>query len=122
MLYYHMGITHDIVELVEKAGENLARRRRKKLSKATIFGVVLVTVVLCGTLLYKQSALKAQGKEYSAQIEELKKQKKELAKEKENLEDFKDYVKTDEYVEEVAREKFGLVKKGEIIFEPEEEE
>ena len=41
---------------------------------------------------------------------------------KKEIEEFKDYVKTDEYVEEVAREKFGLVHKGEIIFEPEEEE
>lgn len=121
-MYNYIGVTHDIVEMVEKVGENLARKRRRKLSNATIFGVILVTVVLCGTLLYKQNTIKAQSKEYSAQIEELKKQKKELAEEKEDLEEFEDYVKTDEYVEEVARDKFGLVKKGEIIFEPEEEE
>ena len=66
--------------------------------------------------------LKAKGQEYAAQIKELEKQKKECSKEKKEIEEFKDYVKTDEYVEEVAREKFGLVHKGEIIFEPEEEE
>lgn len=98
----------------------MARRRRKRLSTTTVLGVIIVTFVLCGTLLYKQNAMKAEGKAYSAQIEELRKQKEELQKEKEELTNFKDYVKTDEYVEEVAREKFGLVYDGEIIFEPEE--
>jgi cell division protein FtsB len=72
-------------------------------------------------MLYKQNALKAQGKEYASQIKELEQQKKELSQEEKELEEFKEYVKTDEYVEEVARDKFGLVYKGEIIFEPEEE-
>lgn len=95
------------------------RKRRKHLSRATVFGVVVLTLVLCGTLTYKQNVLKEQKKEYASQIKELEKQKKELTEEKEELENFKEYVKTDEYAEEVARDKFGLVYKGEIIFEPE---
>ena len=39
---------------------------------------------------------------------------------KEDLKEFKKYVKTDEYVEEIARDKLGLVYKDEIIFEPED--
>lgn len=97
------------------------RKRRKRLSWATVFGVVVLTSVLCGTLTYKQSALKAQGKEYESQLKELTKQKKELEQEEEDIKKFKEYVKTDKYVEEVARDKFGLVYKGEIIFEPEED-
>lgn len=97
-------------------------RRRKKMSRATVFGVILVAIVLCGTMLYKQNAIKAEGKEYAAQIKELQKESKALKKEKEDLKDFKDYVETDEYVEEIAREKFGLVYKGEIIFKSDEKE
>ncbi len=97
------------------------RKRRKRLSRATVFGVILLTAVLCATLIYKQNTLKVKEREYAAQIKELEKQKKECSKEKKEIEEFKDYVKTDEYVEEIAREKFGLVHKGEIIFEPEEE-
>ena len=70
-------------------------------------------------MLYKQNTLRAQGKEYASQISELKKEKKELTEKKKDLEAFKEYVKTDDYIEETAREKFGLVHKGEIIFEPE---
>jgi len=97
------------------------RKRKKRLSRATVFGIVVLVTVLCGTLTYKQSTLKAQSKEYTNQIKELEKQRKELQEEKESLKKFRDYVKTDEYAEEVARDKFGLVYKGEIIFEPEKE-
>lgn len=97
------------------------RRRKRKLSRATVFGVIVLAAVLCGTLTYKQNTLKAQGREYSNQIKELEKQQKELQEEKESIKKFSDYVKTDEYAEEVARDKFGLVYKGEIIFEPEKE-
>lgn len=100
----------------------LVRKRRKRLSPATVLGVILLVLVLCGTMTYKQNALRIQGKEYAAQLKELEKQQKELQKEAEDLEEFREYVKTDEYAEEVAREKFGLVYKGEIIFEPEAEE
>lgn len=85
-----------------------------------MFGVLLVALALCTTLSYKQSALKAEGKEYTSQLKELKKQEKALQKDKEDLKDLKDYVKTDEYAEEVARDKLGLVYKDEIIFEPED--
>lgn len=84
-----------------------------------MFGVIVLTLVLCGAMLYKQNTLRAQGKEYASQISELKKEKKELTEKKKDLEAFKEYVKTDDYIEETAREKFGLVHKGEIIFEPE---
>lgn len=98
----------------------MRRRKRKRLKKATIIGVLLVTLSICTTLGYKQSVLKAQGKEYACQLQELKKQKKQLKKDKEDLKEFKKYVKTDEYVEKVARDKLGLVYKDEIIFEPED--
>lgn len=98
----------------------MVRKRKKRLSRATVFGIILLTAVLCATLTYKQNTLKAQGKEYSSQLKELEKKQKELEQEEKDLEKLKDYVKSDEYAEEVARDKFGLVYEGEIIFEPEE--
>ena len=52
----------------------------------------------------------------------LKKEKKEADKRAKELEEYEEYVKTDEYVEEVAREKLGLVYKDEIIFEPDNDD
>lgn len=98
----------------------ILRRRRKRLSRTTVLGVLVLTITICGVLGYQQNALRAQGKEYSSQLKELRQQKKALSQDQEDLEDFKEYVKTDEYAEEYAREKFGLVYKDEIVFVPEE--
>lgn len=101
----------------------MAKRRyksapKKRISKFTVFGVVVLCIVLCGTLTYKKTVLNAQRKEYSRQIAELKKEKAEADARKEELKDFEKYTNSDEYIEEVAREKLGLVYKDEIIFEP----
>ncbi len=48
------------------------------------------------------------------QIEEQRERYIELLQERE-------YMKSDQYIEELAREKFGLVKPGEIIFINEDE-
>ena len=43
----------------------------------------------------------------------------ELKKEQEQIKEQKEYRKTDQYVEDVAREKFGLVYDNEIVFKAE---
>ena len=96
------------------------RRNRKRMSPVTIVGAIVLTLVLCGTFGYKQYALSVQKSECESQIKELQKQKKNLVLEREDLKTFSEYVKTDEYAEEIAREKLGLVHKDEIIFVPEE--
>ena len=76
-------------------------------------------LVLCGTVTYKTATLKSQSKSYQKQIEQLKEQKSELKDEQAEIKEFKKHAKTDDYVEEIAREKLGLVHKGEIVFKPE---
>lgn len=96
------------------------RKRRKKLSPFTVFGVLVLCLVLCGTMAYRTATLKAQSAKYSAQIDELKREQKKLKDKEAELKDYKSYVKSKEYMEEVAREKLGLVYPNEIIFEPDE--
>ena len=94
------------------------RRRKKKLSPFTVFGVIALCCVLCGTFTYKTVTLKAESAKYSAQISELQKEKKKLKEQKAEIKDYESYAKTKEYTEEVARNKLGLVYPNEIIFEP----
>lgn len=99
----------------------MARRlksREKRISRFTVVGVIVLCMVVCGFLSYNCYKLDKQEKEYSRQLAELKKEKKEADKRAEELEEYEEYVKTDEYIEEIAREKLGLVYKDEIIFEP----
>ena len=94
------------------------QRSKKRISGFTKFGVVILCLVICGTLIYKSHILKEQYNEYSKQITQLKKEKKEAFDKAKELEDYEEYVKTDEFVEEVARDNLGLVYKDEVIFEP----
>lgn len=74
--------------------------------------IVLLTVVVSVgsmTLKAKEKAYKAQEIELRQQIEEEKKRAQEIDK-------LETYVGTDEYVEEMAREKLGMVYKDETIF------
>ena len=96
------------------------RKRRKKLSPFTVFGVLVLCLVVCGTMAYRTASLKEQSSKYSAQIQELKKEQKKLKDKEAELKDFESHVKSKEYMEEVAREKLGLVYPNEIIFEPDE--
>ena len=97
----------------------MARRRRKKrLSPFTVVGVIVLSCVLCGTFTYKTISLKAESAKYSAQIAELKNEKKKLMEQKAEIKDYVSYENTQEYTEEVARDKLGLVYPNEIIFEP----
>lgn len=93
-------------------------RHKKRIGRFTVFGILVLCIVLCSTLTYKQSILKAQEKEYTKQLAQLKEEKKETDKKYKELEEYEEYVKTDEFIEEIAREKLGLVYEDEIIFEP----
>ena len=72
--------------------------------------------------MYKKHDLKLQANEYQKQIVQLKAEKKKADDRKEELKDYKEYVNTDEFVEEVAREKLGLVYEDEVIFEADDED
>ena len=106
-----------------KDGDNTARQHyghKKHMNKFTITGIIVLCAVLCFTVLYHKSALDAKCREYKSQISELKKEKKSVDERKEDLKEFEKYVDTDEYVEQIARERLGLVYKGEVIFEPDD--
>lgn len=97
-----------------------SKPKRKKLSPYTVLGIIILCVVLCGTVTYKRIVLNRQSRAYAAKIEQLEEEQKVQEKRAEELKEFKKYVETDEYIEEIARDKLGLVHEGEIIFEPED--
>lgn len=97
-----------------------ARRRivyRKKAQNR--FSLILagtVAAIVLGLIVPRGWKLRTQLQEYTARKEELEAQISSEEKRAEELEEYAKYTQTDEYVEKVAREKLGLVKKGEILF------
>ena len=88
------------------------RTNQHKLSVLVITGVILLMTAL---VVVGGISLRAKEKSYLAQETELKKQIDEEKARSQEIDDMEAYVGTDEYVEEIAKEKLGLVNENEII-------
>ena len=75
-----------------------------------IFAITLWILIILIPSFLKIEDLKSKNFEYARQIEYLKTKNSELAHEKKLLEE------DPEYLEKVAREKMGLIKKGEVLY------
>ena len=93
------------------------RRRMHRTNRASMGFITLAVLLLFGVLTYKTVALDKQTSQYQTTIDGYKKDIKKLEQEKEDIEELKEYVETDSYIEEMAREKLGLVYKDEVIFQ-----
>lgn len=85
-----------------------------------MLGITFVVSLLFIGMTAKGMDLQEQLDGYQTKMEKLDEQLEEEQARTQEIDDLKDYMKTDEYAEEVAREKLGLVKGNEIIFKTEE--
>ena len=82
-----------------------------------MLGILITVLVLLAVMLSRSRALEVtvdSFKRRQAELEELVRLEEERTKEIESL---KEYMLTDEYAEQTARERLGLVKENEIVFE-----
>lgn len=93
------------------------RHRRAKRNKRNILLLTIVMCVLSATILFNGLALKYKTDVYAAQAQELELKLDAEAQRTEEIKELEEYTKSDEYIEEVAREKLGLVYPNEIIFQ-----
>lgn len=93
--------------------------RKKKKSRFGVMAISLVIMMLFTAVAYKSVELKAKNEAYTAKEASLEKQIAGELDRQAELEEYEKYVQTKKYIEEVAREKLGLVYKNEIIFKPE---
>ncbi len=78
--------------------------------------ITFVLVLLICVLTVNAVTLQAKNKDYRQQEAELKAQISEQKERAKEVKEYEEYVKTDEYIKEVAEEKLGLVDPDEIIF------
>lgn len=100
------------------AGRRPAYRKRRH----NRLGMMLVTLcVLMMTVVVGVSSidLKAKQKKYAAQEQALDQQIEEELARTDDLQEYEKYTRTDAFVEEMAKDKLGLVYDGEIIFRSE---
>ena len=85
---------------------------------AFVLMICLVLVFLTGVVAVDSLTLQAKNAEYKAQEAELKEQLRAEEERSEEVDEFREYVNTDEYTKEIAEEKLGLVDPNEIVFKP----
>lgn len=98
---------------------NIRARRRILEHRLSILLIVCVIVVLGLTLSVASISLHKKNKAYKAQEVELERQLEEERLRAEEIDELEEYVGTDEYIEDVAKDKLGLVHPNEILFEAE---
>lgn len=96
-------------------------RRKKKKNTSHVFGMtaaLLVAIAVVGALTVKMDDLREREEALARQEAAIMKDIEKAQEEQEALKEERIYVQTKQYIEEMAKEKWGLVKPGEIILKP----
>ncbi len=101
---------------VRTDGREIAGHRKRKKKKTTRSYIFLVVGFLAIILLIQIIGLYSKEKSLAAQEAALQKQVEEQQEKSEELKNYEEYTKSDEYTENMARSRAGLVKPNEIVF------
>ncbi len=94
----------------EKSVKHNEQNRLSMWLAAVVVGILIVVIlVACGGLVSRLHS-------NNQRIAELESEKVKEEQRAQDIEEYKEYTQTKEYIEEVAREKLGLVYEGEVIF------
>lgn len=85
-----------------------------------MFGISAVVAVLLISLSVQSASLRQKNEDYAVMEANLKKQIEQEKKRTDEIQAMEEYMQSDEYIEEVARDKLGLVYEDETIFKPEQ--
>ena len=98
-------------------GNSKKRKKKKKVGYNSLgmIAIALVVLVLLGGLMLESNDLKERLTGYDAKAATLQQQIEDEQTRTEEIDKLKKYMETDEYAEEVAREKLGLVKDNETF-------
>lgn len=97
----------------------MARRvafRKKRQNRLGMALVSMVVVMLMVVILFKSHELKADQAAYLEKETMLQAQIDDEHERTKELEEYEKYTKTDKFVEEIAKEKLGLLYENEILF------
>jgi cell division protein FtsB len=101
------------------AGRGPQRGSRGRWSnRMAILGITVVVFLLGAVVHFRSDAMRRKELDYQLREEQLDKQVKQEESRALELEEYRVYVQTKQYIEEVAKQKLGLVKPGEILLKP----
>ncbi len=99
--------------------KNIRRRQRQQLNRQTIISMVTVLCVLAALfliVLVKGIELTEKNAAYEETIAALQQEIAEEEQRAEDIEEYSEYINSEEYIEKIAKERLGLINDDEIIF------
>lgn len=96
------------------------KKNRTKRRRTGLGFVVLLVLVICGVFLYGRVSLEKEATKVNARYEAALERYEEEARREDELAELKIYTQTKKFIEDMAREIYGLVYENEIVFVPEE--
>ena len=99
-------------------GTGRKKRREGLGNRLAIIGITIVVLSLAVVVNVKNTSMEKKLMEYQAKEESLIRQVENEQKRAAELEERRVYVQTKQYIEEVAKQKLGLVKPDEILLKP----
>ena len=99
-------------------GRSKRVKREKWANRMAVLGVTMVVICLAAAVNAKGSTLKKSDLDYQQKEQQLEAQLRDEEERTKKLEEYKVYVKTKQFAEEVAKEKLGLVNPDEILLKP----
>lgn len=104
---------------VKKSNRSKRQRGRVQYHKRSVLAICGVLVMLVVVLSIGSISLQAKNRRYMAQEDDLYTQREAERAWAEEIKDLEEYVGTDEYIKDVAKEKLRLIEKDEILFKAE---
>lgn len=95
------------------------RKKVQRRNRTGLYLVMLVAAIFVGTLAVHGYTLRENCQRLATEQQNLKEKKKDLKREREKIKEQSAYRNTDQYIEDMAREKFGLVYDNEVVFKAE---
>ena len=96
------------------------RKKRNLQNRIAMLSITFVVAILFIAMMTKSISVEKQLSQYQQELEKLDNKVTEETERTKEIDDLKEYMETDEYAEEVARDKLGLVKDNEIVFKEQE--
>lgn len=97
------------------------RRKRAKGGRMPVISVFTIIVMLSIVISCNSVSLYHKNQELAERERQLEEKIEQEQQREEELKEYKKYVQTKKFAEEVAKDKLGLVYEDEIIFKPDEE-
>ena len=104
----------------KRTKSRVARAQKHVLQhKISVVSISCVIALLTGVLFVGSISLREKNENYKVQEAELQSQLQQEEQRAEEIEALESYVGTDEYIEDVSKEKLGLINPNEILFKAE---